>query len=163
MRPTLAACALVLICAGAGSAADMARIGDITIHDPWVRASLGNAPNSAAYMTLETTGDEADHLIGGETPVAERVELHTTTMEDGVARMRQVEAVEVAPGEPAVLEPGSFHVMLVDLTETLEEGATIPLTLTFEGAGSVELELPVRGLAGGMQGGGHGEHDGSSP
>lgn len=129
-------------------AAGMASVGEITIHDPWVRASLGNAPNSAAYMRLEDTGNEADRLIGGSTMAAEEVQLHTHLMENGIAKMRPVEAIEVAPGTPTVLQPGGLHIMLVGLTGPLEEGSTISLTLTFERAGEVTLDVPVAGLAG---------------
>lgn len=137
-------------------APDMATVGEITIHHPWARASLGAAPNSAVYMDLETMGSEPDRLLGGSTPVAEEVQLHTHLMDEGVARMRPVEAIEVAPGTPTVLAPGGLHVMLVGLTEKLEEGSTMPLTLVFETAGEVTLEVPVRGLAGGMS---HGDDD----
>lgn len=147
---------LLLVLAGPALGADAARVGDITIVDPWVRASLGNAPNSVAYMRLETEG-APDRLVGAETPVAERVGLHTHLMEDGVARMRPIDAIEVAPGAPTVLEPGGLHLMLMGLTQRLEVGAAVPLTLAFEDAGSVELEVPVRGMAGSAQdSGGHG-------
>jgi hypothetical protein len=135
----------------------MAKVGDLTIHQPWARASLGNAPNSAAYMTLETMGATPDRLIGGSTPVAQRVELHTHVMEVGVAKMRPVEAIEVAPGAPTVLEPGGLHLMLSGLTRKLDAGTTVPLTLVFEHAGEVTLEVPVEGV---MAGTGPG-HDGS--
>jgi len=133
-------------------------VGAIEIHKPWVRASLGGAPNSAAYMRIETTAAEPDRLVGGSTPVAGRVELHTHVMEGGIAKMRPVAAIEVAPGAPAVLAPGGLHVMLVGLTRPLEEGTTVPLTLRFETAGEVTFDVPVEGLRGGMS---HGEmgHD----
>lgn len=125
------------------------KVGDITIHEPWARASLGHAPNSAAYMTLETSGTEPDRLIGGSTPVAQRVELHTHVTEGGVAKMRPIEAIDVVPGEPTVLEPGGLHVMLRDLTQKLEPGSEMPLTLQFEQAGEVTLNVPVKGMAAG--------------
>jgi copper(I)-binding protein len=147
----------------AAAAADIAKVGDITIQEPWVRASLGNAPNSAAYMTLETVAATPDRLISGSTPVAAKVELHTHIMEGGVAKMRPVEAIEVAPGAPTVLEPGGPHVMLRGLTQKLEAGATMPLTLVFERAGEVTLEVSVEGVAAGTRPGrdgpmDHGEH-----
>lgn len=134
-------------------AADMAKVGEITIHQPWARASLGNAPNSAAYMTLETTGAAPDRLVSGSTPAAAKVELHTHMMEGGVAKMRPVDAIEVVPGEPTVLEPGGLHLMLSGLTQKLEAGTTMPLTLVFEHAGEVTLDVPVKGMAAGA---GHG-------
>lgn len=140
-------------------AADMAKVGEIMIHQPWARASLGNAPNSAAYMTLETMGAEPDRLISGSTPVAKKVELHTHVMEGGVAKMRPVAAIEVAPGEPTVLEPGGLHIMLRGLTQKLDAGTTMPLTLVFEHAGEVTLDVPVKGMAGGPSQGGGGSMD----
>lgn len=144
-------------------AADVAKVGEITIHEPWARASLGAAPNSAAYMTLEIAGDQPDRLVGGSSPAAERVELHTHVMEGDVARMRSVDAIEVVPGQPTVLEPGGLHLMLSGLTRKLEAGSSVPLTLVFEHAGEVTLDVPVRGLAG-TSGHGHGagDHDGHS-
>ena len=84
-------------------------------------------------------------------------------MEGGVAKMRPVDAIEVAPGQPTVLEPGGPHVMLRGLTQKLEAGTTMPLTLVFEHAGEVTLEVPVEGIAAGTGPGhddsmDHGEH-----
>ena len=140
--PVVASIALAV----AAPAADTAKVGDIAIDQPWARASLGNAPNSAAYMILQNTGTVPDRLIGGSTPVATQVQLHTHVMEGGVAKMRPVDAIEVAPGQPTMLEPGGAHVMLQGLTQKLEEGTTMPLTLVFEHAGKVTLEVPVEGI-----------------
>jgi periplasmic copper chaperone A len=158
MHKLLAAGALLASLTGAAFAADtaeMAQVGEVMIQDAWARASIGNAPNSAAYMTLETTGAEPDRLVASSTPVAAKAELHSHSMEGGVAKMRPVDAVEVAPGTPTVLEPGGLHIMLVGLKQKLAPGDTIPLTLVFEHAGEVTIELPVRGMAG-M--GGHSGH-----
>ena len=157
--PVVASIALAV----AAPAADTAKVGDIAIDQPWARASLGNAPNSAAYMILQNTGTVPDRLIGGSTPVATQVQLHTHVMEGGVAKMRPVDAIEVAPGQPTVLEPGGTHVMLQGLTQKLEEGTTMPLTLVFEHAGKVMLEVPVEGIMAGRRPGhddsmDHGEH-----
>jgi copper(I)-binding protein len=96
------------------------------------------------------------------TPVAESAELHAHIMDGDVARMRPVEAIEVSPGEPTVLEPGGFHVMLMGLKQPLNEGEVFPLTLTFEKAGEVTMEVPIRGLKGEMkQGEGHQHQHGS--
>lgn len=136
--------------------AGMAKLGDIMIHDGWARASIGNAPNSAAYMTLMTHGTGVDKLIAVSTPVAEKAELHSHIIDDGIARMRPVDGIEVAPGETATLEPGGLHVMLMGLKGSLDEGTDLTLTLTFEKAGDVTLELPIRGLKGEMKhGSGH--------
>jgi copper(I)-binding protein len=69
--------------------------------------------------------------------------------------MRPLAAIEVAPGGPTVLEPGGPHVMLVGLGRKLAEGDTLPLSLTFEHAGTVELEVPIKGMGDGMSHEGH--------
>jgi hypothetical protein len=141
--------------AGLARAEPPTSVGAITITDAWARASMGQAGTSAVYMTLETGGDEGDRLVAAASPLAASAELHTHIVEGGVAKMRPVAAIEIAPGAPTVLEPGGLHIMLVGLGEKLVEGGRLPLTLTFEHAGSVELEVPIRGMAAGMS---HGHH-----
>lgn len=162
MQRNLAAISLSLVLSMQALAGDagMAKVGDVMIHDGWARASIGSAPNSAAYMTLMTSGDAGDKLLGASSPAAEAAELHTHLMENGIARMRPVEAIEVAPGEPTVLEPGGLHLMLMGLKGKLEEGDAMPLTLTFEKAGEVTLDIPIRGIKGIMKHGEDHKHDG---
>lgn len=159
MKHFLLITSLALALAAAVSAEDGAstRAGDIMIHDGWARASIGKAPNSAAYMTLMTEGGVADRLIAASTPAADRAELHNHILEDGIAKMRSVDAIDVAPGAATALEPGGLHIMLMGLKEKLDEGSELPLTLTFEKAGDVELRLPIHGLRHGKKkGSGHG-------
>lgn len=163
MRQLPAGLALILGLAGAAPAAEVAQVGTVTIHEPWARASLGNAPNSAAYMTLETTGEEPDRLVASSSPVAEQAALHSHAMDGGVARMRPVDAVEVAPGAPTVLAPGGLHIMLIGLKQKLAPGDSVPLTLVFEHAGAITIEAPVRGMAGMSGHGGHGATGGDQP
>ncbi|NJO38949.1 MAG: copper chaperone PCu(A)C [Rhizobiales bacterium] len=150
MRTLLTTATLVLSLAlpAVADEAGTGQAGDVMIHDGWARASLGSNPNSAAYMTLENHGDTADKLIKAASPAAEKAELHTHIMENDIAKMRPVEAIEVAPGEPTVLQPGGLHVMLMGLTGKLEEGGTMPVTLTFENAGEVTLDLPIKSATG---------------
>ena len=165
MHRLIIATVLALGLGGTALAVDMASVGDIMIHAPWARASIGNTPNSSAYMTLENMGAEPDHLVGSSSPVAKKVQLHTHIMENGVAKMRPVDSIEVAPGSPTVLEPGGLHLMLMGLTKKLGEGGTFPLTLEFEHAGEVTIEVPVKGLAEGSMDHGamkHGDDGGSN-
>jgi hypothetical protein len=121
-------------------------IGELTVDHPWARASAGQMKTGAAYLTITNDGEQADRLIGLATPVAERAALHTVTMEGNIAKMRAVQAVEIKPGEPAVLEPGGVHIMLIGLRAPLEEGETFPITLTFEKTGKVDVEVIVFGV-----------------
>jgi hypothetical protein len=100
---------------------------------------------SAAYMTVVNNTDTDDAIIGAATDVAETVELHTVTEgESGMMQMRPVEEIAVPANGEVELKPGGFHVMLIDLTQDLNEGDTVDLTLTLENAGEVEISAPVR-------------------
>ena len=119
--------------------------GAIAVKEPYARATIGQQKVSAAYMTIETSGGP-DRLVAAASPLAGKVELHAHLHEGGVMKMREVEAIDVAPGKPAKLETGGLHIMIMDLKQPLKAGETIPLTLTFEKAGKVELQVPVRAL-----------------
>ncbi len=129
------------------AAADVAA-GELRVERPWARASATEgAKAGAAYFTLVNLGAEADRLIGVATPLARKAGLHNIVMDQGVMKMVPVAAIEISPGEPAVLRPGGLHVMLMGLKAPLIEGESFPLTLTFENAGSIEIEVMIQGPA----------------
>jgi copper(I)-binding protein len=136
------------------------KLGALSIGHPWARASAGPARNGAAFLVIENTG-AADRLIAVSGEVSERAELHHHMMAGDVMKMRRVEAVEVPANGTAALQPGGLHIMLIGLKQPLQEGERFPLTLTFEAAGEVTVEVAVEGVAGmGPQGGmDHGEMD----
>jgi copper(I)-binding protein len=116
----------------------------IEIHDPYARSASPMAKSGAAFMVIRNAGDSADRLIGADSPAAQRVELHTHREEDGVMRMIHVEEGFPLPGTGEIrMQRGGHHVMLMGLTAPFEQGATIPLTLTFEDAGEMTLDVPV--------------------
>jgi hypothetical protein len=130
-----------------------AEAGDFAAVDPWVRVAImpagSDAPdappvNSAGYLLLRNAGAADDAIVAAETDVAETVELHTVTRDEGVMRMRQVESIPVPAGGEAVLEPGGYHIMLIGITRALEEGDIVPLTLRLESGATLELSAPVR-------------------
>lgn len=127
-------------------------VGDIAVGHPWTRAAGANG-NGAGFMVLRNTGSQPDRLISATTEAARRVELHTMTRDGDVMRMRPVQDIPVAPGETVELRPGSFHIMMVGLTAPLQQGTRVPLTLRFERAGEVRVELAVE--AAGARGGAH--------
>jgi copper(I)-binding protein len=138
----LAAAALCVF----GSTADAHdySVGDLKIEHPWAKPSLKGVPNGVAYMTITNTGEADDTLLAADADFSNAVELHTMSMTDGVMRMRQLEAgVPLPSGETVKLEPGGLHVMLIGLKQPLTEGQTLPLTLTFEEAGTLEVELAI--------------------
>jgi copper(I)-binding protein len=126
--------------------------GDITILHPWTRAAGANG-NGAGFLRLRNGGAQPDRLISASTPAARVVELHTMERDGDVMRMRPVRDIAVAPGATVELRPGSFHIMLIGLTAPMAQGARVPLTLRFERAGEVQVELAVE--AAGARGSGH--------
>lgn len=118
------------------------KAGQIEIGHPWSRAASVGV-TGAGYLTLTNKGTTADRLVGGRAEIARAVEIHTSTMEDGVMRMRPLPAIEVAPGAEVKLAPGGMHLMLIGLKQPLVAGARVPMTLVFEKAGEVQVELAV--------------------
>jgi len=98
----------------------------------------------AMYMTIRNPNGTPDRLIKAQSDVSNVVELHNVAMKDGVMSMYPVEAIEVPANGEAVLKPGSFHVMLIGLTRDLVAGDTMTVTLTFEQAGDVTVQAPIR-------------------
>lgn len=117
----------------------------IEISDAYARASSPNAKSGAAFMVLTNHAAAEDRLIGAESPAAARVELHTHIQTgDGVMQMREDEdGFEIPAGGSHMLMRGGDHVMFMGLTRPFEQGAMIPVTLTFEKAGAISVEIPV--------------------
>lgn len=143
LRGALAA-ALLLGSAGLAAAQD-ASAGHLMISKGWARLNIANRP-SAGYVTIMNHGDMADRLVAASSPAFGRVELHTHLMEDGVAKMVKVEAIEAPAGDTEALAPGGDHMMFFDPAKPLKKGDQIEVVLTFEHAGDVAVMLPVYGL-----------------
>ncbi|HWX46771.1 MAG TPA: copper chaperone PCu(A)C [Roseomonas sp.] len=132
--------------------------GDIAIGHPWSRAAPAGI-TGAGFMTLRNTGSAPDRLVSARAEIARTVELHNHVQDGAVMRMRPVESIEIAPGQEVKLAPGGLHLMLVGLKQPLTKGARVPLTLVFERAGEVTVELAVE--AAGAQGGDAAGHGGA--
>lgn len=117
----------------------------IEIRDAYARSSMASAATGAAFMELINTGTEDDRLIGATSDVAARVELHTHIQDaNGVMMMREVEdGFAIPAGATHALKRGGDHVMFIGLNRALADGDSVALTLTFEKAGDVVLEVPV--------------------
>ena len=129
------------------AAAHGSSVGDIHVEHAFATPSLAGSSNGAAYFaSLENAGDKADRLVRASTPVAASVELHSMAMDaQGVMRMREVDGIALAPKAAIKMRPGQgFHLMMIGLREPLKEGATFPMTLTFERAGKLEVKVVVQ-------------------
>ena len=138
---------LGLLVLAAPASAHSFKVGALEIGHPWARETPTGATVGAGYLKVKNTGSEADRLIAADTAGAEKVEMHEATTENGVARMREVKAIEVPAGGEVALKPGGYHLMLMGLKEPLAEGMRIPGTLTFEKAGKVEVEFAVEPIS----------------
>jgi copper(I)-binding protein len=119
--------------------------GDIMVMQPWSRATPPGAQTGAGYLTVMNHGTLPDTLLGGSTPVAGKLEIHRTSMENGIMSMRPAtDGVPIPPGASVTFAPaGGFHIMLIGLKAPLKAGTKIPATLNFSRAGALEIELSV--------------------
>ena len=134
-----------LLAAALPVAAPAAAGGALAVEDARARILLPSRPG-AAWLTVRNKGG-ADRLLGAESPAAGRIEIHTHIHEGGVMKMRRVEAIDIPAGGEAALEPGGDHLMLFGLKAGLAPGDSFPLTLLFEKAGPVTVEMRVAPLA----------------
>jgi copper(I)-binding protein len=126
----------------------------VAVANAWARASAGAVGTSAVYLTMKSA--EPDRLVAAATPVAGKATLHTSMNESGIMRMRPIEGVPLAPGQPTTLQPGGIHIMLEQLKQPLKEGDRFPLTLTFEKSGTKQVEVAVEKAGARGPAGGHG-------
>ncbi|MGV6810626.1 MAG: copper chaperone PCu(A)C [Brevirhabdus sp.] len=136
---TFAAAAVAALIAVPGFA------GEIMIRDAYARTATKMSKSGAAFMVIMNNTDEDDRVIEARSDVAKRVELHThIDAGNGVMQMREVEGgFPVEAGSMRHLQRGGDHVMLMGLTRPLEQGDVISVTLVFEKAGEVVVDVPV--------------------
>ena len=125
-----------------------AAFAQVTVGDPWIRATVPAQKTAGAFMQLRSP--KATRLVDVQSPVAGRAEVHQMAMEGQTMRMQKVDGIDLPAGQPVNLSSGGYHVMLFDLKQQLKEGAQVPLTLTFVGADkkreNVTVQVPVKPL-----------------
>lgn len=121
----------------------------VSVSEPWVRATVAQQKVSGAFMQLQSA--RATRLVEVRSAVAGSVEIHQMEMAGQMMKMRVVPGVDLPAGKPVALGPGGYHVMLMDLKRQLKEGDVVPLTLVFEGLHAkretISLKVPVKPLA----------------
>lgn len=121
----------------------------LVISHPWSRATAASQKVGAVFMEVRTRTGHADRLINAATPDAETVEIHTHMRTGDVMRMRRIDGINIPAEGSATLEPGSMHLMLIGLKAPLFEETVFPMTLTFENAGTVDIEVIVEAAGAG--------------
>ena len=136
----------MMSCTGVVMAKDV-QVGNLVIETPWSRATPGGAKLGVGYFAVVNIGDKPDKLLGATIPIAERVEIHATSMQGGVMRMRQIEGgLELKAQEVTELKPGGVHLMFIGLKKPIVKGERLPVRLTFEIAGKVDLTFIAAGI-----------------
>jgi len=144
LKSSLLLAALLLpVCA---ANADDFKVSELVVSEPWSQELPPNAPTVAAYFVIHNQGQTADRLLSVDSPVAAKAELHQHVMQGDLMKMQQVPSVAVPAGGDLTFAPMAYHVMLLDLKDRslLRDGQHFPLTLNFEHAGSVNVEVSVQ-------------------
>ena len=134
-----------LLAATAAAAFALPAAAEIAVTDAYARVSTAMAKSGAAFMVIENTGAEDDRLVAAASDVAVRVELHTHKA-DAAGNMQMLEVKEgfaIPAGGSHALARGGDHVMFMGLNRSLAHGDTVTVTLTFEKAGDITLDVPV--------------------
>jgi periplasmic copper chaperone A len=122
-------------------------LGPLKIAHPWARATPPAAKVGGGYLGIENTASIPDRLLGAATEAAARIEIHESSLADGIMRMREkTDGVVIPPREKVEFKPGGLHLMLVDLKAPLKQGDKVNAMLTFERAGTVAIELQVQAV-----------------
>ena len=137
--------ALAILLAHGSTVAHNYEKGELSVRHPWTRAMTSGETVAAGYLEIRNLGRQPDRLIGASSPAAERVEL-VLVREGAMVRMHEVLSLEVASRERLLLRPNGSHLLFVGLARPLAKGERVPLTLRFERAGELHVELEVQGL-----------------
>lgn len=137
-------------------------IAQVTVKDPWVRATVSAQKATGAFMQITSAQDA--RLVEAKSPVAGVIEVHEMVMEKDVMKMRAVKGLDLPAGKTVELKPGGYHIMFMDLKQQMKEGTTVPVTLVIESKdkkrSTVEVKAPVKPLtsSGNMGGMDHSKH-----
>ncbi len=122
------------------------KAGELEIAHPWSQELPPNAPTVAAYFIIHNGGKTADRLLSVDSPIAPTAELHEHVMQGDLMKMQQVPNVAIPAGGNVTFAPMAYHVMLMNPTDRslLTDGKRFPLTMHFEKAGDVTVEVAVQ-------------------
>ncbi|WP_095100218.1 copper chaperone PCu(A)C [Pseudomonas sp. Irchel 3A5] len=128
------------------------------VEDAWVRATVPGQASTGAFLTLTASADSK--LLEAQSPVAKLVQIHQSSMKDDVMSMQEVTSVALPAGQSVVLDPSTYHIMLINLTAQVKEGDKVPLTLIIEDGKGVRQSIAVEATARALNAPDHGAmHD----
>ena len=142
------ACSAALALLTSLASAQTFTAGTLSISQPWARATTPTVPTGAIYLSVTNQGQTPDRLLSARSTIAKQTEIHSSTMDNGMMRMRPVtDGVPIAPGSTVAFAPGGLHIMLVGLKHPLKTGEHFKLVLHFEKAGDHTVSAVVRDTA----------------
>ena len=138
---------LKLIAAASADGGKVYKIADLVLSEPYIRATPNGAKVAGAFVKITNNDHHPDRLISANVEVAGMTMIHEMKMEGGVMKMAELpNGIEIGPHQTVALEPGKFHLMLMDLKAPLKEGENVKGSFTFEKAGKVDVEFIIRGI-----------------
>lgn len=140
----MTALTLVFLLSACGTSASADSGGGIEISSPYAHAAEAGG-TSAAYMTITNTG-AADTLVKAACDAAMMAQVMETTMTNDIMSMGEIPGIDLPSGAAVELKPGGYHIMLMELSQPLVDGTTITITLEFEKAGKMTIEVPIKAL-----------------
>ena len=138
--------AILILSAPAANACETVTAGDLTVRHAWSKVTIGAGRPGVFYVEITNNGSTDDALVGISTPAAGMPMLHETVIKDGVASMPHAMTIPVPASQSVRLSPGGFHGMLMGLAAALKEGDSFPVSLSFEKAGEVTVNVEVLSL-----------------
>jgi copper(I)-binding protein len=147
-----AAFAIVALALAGAAGAHEYTVGTITVFHPWAAATPPGATTGAAYMKIVNKGKKTLRLVKMSTEVADKVEVHSMSMTNGIMRMRPLKApLKIKPGATLELNHEGLHLMLIGLKKPLVEEEMVSFKLQFAGGKTMDVELyiePIGATAG---------------
>ena len=132
----------------AGCAISASAFAQVSVSEPWIRATVPAQKVTGAFMRVQSA--KPARLVGVQSEVAGRAELHEMAMQGQTMRMRRVESIDLPAGKAVNLASGGYHIMLMDLKRQVTEGESVELTLQVQDAAGkrqdVKVSVPVRPL-----------------
>jgi copper(I)-binding protein len=123
------------------------KLGSLEIIQPWTRATPATAQTGGGFLTITNNGTAPDRLVSARSTASDKVEVHEVRMDGNVMKMRELEkGLEIPAGATVMLKPGGYHIMFVGLKAPFAKDTKVPMTLVFEKAGSLDVELAVEAL-----------------
>lgn len=123
----------------------------VDVVNPYARAVPPGQTNSAIFMMLKNKSAKEVSLIRAQSGVADAVELHTHTMDQGVMKMRRVSEIRIPGNGMTLLKPGGYHIMLIGLKQNLFEGQKVSVKLYFSNGSMAVVEMPIKKVMAGMK------------